>query len=111
MSGLASSRARSPRPVLRAQDVVVGNLYCRNELYRNLNGHGFELVSNSAIVTYSSSPRTHALAWADVDNDGLVDLAAGTDRRGTKLFRNTGSGTFAQVSLAVGTKAKHLCQW
>ena len=36
-----------------------------------------------------------ALAWADVDNDGLVDLAAGTDRQGTKLFRNTGSGTFA----------------
>jgi hypothetical protein len=45
--------------------------------------------------------------WADVDNDGRVDLFVGNESSASQLFRNKGDGTFEDIapSAGVGRKA------
>jgi hypothetical protein len=40
--------------------------------------------------------------WADVDNDGFLDLFIGNENAPAQLFRNTGAGTFEDISRAAG---------
>lgn len=39
---------------------------------------------------------TISVAWADFNNDGLVDLAVGNNSGGNELYVNNGDGTFTQ---------------
>lgn len=41
---------------------------------------------------------THGAAWADFDGDGLPDLYVTNHLKNAQLFRNLGSGTFADVT-------------
>ena len=47
----------------------------------------------------SSAPQT--AVWADIDNDGLLDLFVGNENGPSQLFRNKGDGTFEDISHAV----------
>jgi len=61
-------------------------------------------VDASASSGLGSAPPTEAIAPADFDNDGFVDLAF-TGSQGTRLFRNSGVGVFADVTDAAGLVA------
>ena len=45
---------------------------------------------------------TQTAAWADVDNDGYLDLFIGNENSPSQLFRNKGDGTFEDISHAAG---------
>ncbi len=46
--------------------------------------------------------RTQTAAWADIDNDGYLDLFIGNENAPSQLFRNKGDGTFEDISHAAG---------
>jgi hypothetical protein len=76
-----------------------------NSLLRN-NGDGiFEDVTEEAGLL--SFHPTQVGAWADVDNDGWIDLFIGnesktSDPHPSELFRNNGDGTFTDIAAASG---------
>jgi hypothetical protein len=70
------------------------------------------LLRNSCIGTFTdvtaqsglAAPvtSTQAAAWADVDNDGLLDLFVGSEGGPAQLFRNRGDGTFEDIAAKAG---------
>lgn len=65
------------------------------------NGDGtFTDVTRHAGLTELIS--TQAAVWADVNNDGLLDLFVGNERGPSHLFLNKGDGTFEDVSSDAG---------
>ena len=80
-------------------DLYVANLGGHaNGLYRN-NGDGtFTNVATAAGVDYNGwTPR---VAWADVDNDGRLDLYL---NNGSNLvYRNNGDGSFTNITTTAG---------
>lgn len=58
--------------------------------------------------------RLHDEEWGDFDGDGLNDVAVIDPRRGVKLLRNRGDGSFADVTHAAGlgdTVGTRLARW
>jgi hypothetical protein len=47
-------------------------------------------------------PTTQTAAWADIDNDGYLDLFVGDENAPSHLFRNKGDGTFEDISHQAG---------
>jgi tetratricopeptide (TPR) repeat protein len=45
---------------------------------------------------------TQTAVWADIDNDGYLDLFIGNENAPSQLFRNRGDGTFEDISHAAG---------
>lgn len=45
---------------------------------------------------------TQTAVWADVDNDGWLDLFVGNEQSPSQLFHNRGDGTFEDISHAAG---------
>lgn len=72
-----------------------------SKLYRNLGAWRFEDVTARAGLGGSSSVYGMGCACADFDRDGDVDLFV-THLRGGLLFRNEGTGTFANVTRDAG---------
>jgi hypothetical protein len=83
----------------------------RNSLLHNEGDGTFLDVTRRAGVAEPPSP-TQAAAWADLDNDGDLDLYIGNESRlgmepigpdyPSQLFRNNGDGTFTDVAGAAG---------
>ncbi|NNE35956.1 MAG: CRTAC1 family protein [Rhodothermales bacterium] len=76
-----------------------------NSLLRNDGNGSFTDVTIEAGV-YSRHP-TQTGAWADYDNDGLLDLFVGNEAapdepHPSELFHNNGDGTFTDVAAIVG---------
>jgi tetratricopeptide (TPR) repeat protein len=46
--------------------------------------------------------QTQTAVWADIDNDGFLDLFVGDENGPSHLFRNKGDGTFEDISHAAG---------
>ncbi len=66
-------------------------------------GHGdgtFQDVTSLAGLTPLIS--TGTAVWADINNDGLLDLFVGNERGPSHLFLNNGDGTFDDISTAAG---------
>ena len=68
----------------------------RPSLLRNERDGSFKDVTREAglLVPIDSQ----VAAWADFDNDGWLDLFVGGERHPSRLFRNQGDGTFADVT-------------
>ncbi|HMK31485.1 MAG TPA: FG-GAP-like repeat-containing protein [Terriglobales bacterium] len=45
---------------------------------------------------------TQTAVWADIDNDGFVDLFMGNEQGPSRLYRNKGDGTFGDISHSAG---------
>ncbi len=45
---------------------------------------------------------TQAAAWADIDNDGYLDLFIANEKSPAQLFHNKGDGTFEESGQAAG---------
>jgi tetratricopeptide (TPR) repeat protein len=73
----------------------------RKSLLRNNCDGTFTDVTEQSGLSRTPGP-TQTAAWADVDNDGYVDLFVGNENAPSQLFRNKGDGTFEDISHAAG---------
>jgi hypothetical protein len=76
-----------------------------NSLLQNRGDGTFTDVTEAAGLL--SFHPTHAAAWGDFDNDGLLDLFVGNEDSGVgthpvQLYHNKGDGTFEDVARALG---------
>jgi tetratricopeptide (TPR) repeat protein len=77
----------------------LGEPAARAALYHNLGDGTFEEVAERAGVGFDGQGM--GAAWADADNDGLLDLVV-TAYGEIRLYRNAGDGTFSDVSAESG---------
>jgi len=70
-------------------------------LYRNRRDGTFEDVTAKAGIG-AHIGRGMSVAFADYDNDGLMDVFVTNDNMPNFLFRNRGDGTFEEVGLQAG---------
>ena len=84
-------------------DLFVANSGNQNNcLYRNNQDGSFTKVTSGAIV--NSGGHSHGSAWADVDNDGDLDLLVTNDQENAnELYTNNGDGTFAKQENAINS--------
>ncbi len=69
-------------------------------LHNNCNGTFTDVTDASGLgVTVTS---TQSAAWADIDNDGYLDLFVANENSPAQLFHNNGDGTFREIGAAAG---------
>jgi tetratricopeptide (TPR) repeat protein len=73
----------------------------RKSLLRNNCDGTFTDVTREAGLA-APATRTQTAVWADIDNDGLLDLFVGNENGPSQLFRNKGDGTFEDISHSAG---------
>jgi hypothetical protein len=73
----------------------------RKSLLRNNCDGTFTDVTEQSGLGGTPAP-TQTAAWADIDNDGYLDLFIGNENAPSQLFRNKGDGTFEDISHAAG---------
>jgi hypothetical protein len=73
----------------------------RNTLLRNTCKGAFEDVTVAAGLA-SPPTATQTAAWADIDNDGWLDLFVGNEERPSQLFHNQRDGRFVDIGPAAG---------
>jgi hypothetical protein len=77
-------------------DLFVPNYNENNFLYQNNGGGTFTKITQGRIV--NDAGRSTGCAWADCDNDGLLDLFVCNRDQVNFLYHNEGNGTFARVA-------------
>ena len=79
-------------------------------LYKNNGGGSFTKITNNGIV--KNALATAGSAWADYDNDGLMDLYVLTTNVPNYLYRNKGNGTFQKITSAISNlQVTYGCAW
>jgi hypothetical protein len=73
----------------------------RMSLMRNNCNGTFTDVTHESGLDKTVFP-TQTAAWADIDNDGYLDLFVGSENSPSHLFHNKGDGTFEDISHAAG---------
>jgi hypothetical protein len=84
--------------VLRGAWEPIGQRY--SLLRNNCDGTFTDVTEESGIAKPATSTQT--AVWADIDNDGLLDLFVGNENGPSHLFRNKGDGTFEDISHSAG---------
>lgn len=83
-------------------DVFIVSKIEPGRLFRNLGGWRFEDVTAAAGVEDASGEWKQGAAFADVDNDGLLDLYVCRFGAPNQLYMNRGDGTFREEAAARG---------
>ncbi len=86
-------------------DLYFVNQVGGNQLWRNLGGGKFEEITAQAGVAMADKISV-AASFADIDNDGWVDLFVTTVRMGNVLFKNLGGGRFRDVTAEAGVAGR-----
>jgi hypothetical protein len=73
----------------------------RKSLLRNNCDGTFTDVTKQSGVGFTATS-TQTAAWADIDNDGFLDLFVGNEEGPNQLYRNKGDGTFEDISVRAG---------
>jgi hypothetical protein len=73
----------------------------RKSLLRNNCDGTFTDVTREAGLAEPAT-RTQTAVWADINNDGLLDLFVGNENGPSQLFLNKGDGTFQDISASSG---------
>ena len=68
-------------------------------LKNNCDGTFTDVTAASGL---SEAVQTQTGVWADIDNDGYLDLFVGNENGPSHLYRNKGDGTFEDISHAAG---------
>lgn len=82
------------------EDVFVAAGQSEERLHRNQGNGRFQDVAQEAGLGQVGN--AIAAAWADVDNDGWLDLYVGNAAEPNKLYRNLGNGRFEDISASAG---------
>jgi tetratricopeptide (TPR) repeat protein len=69
-------------------------------LRNNCDGTFTDVTAASGLADPATDTQT--AVWADIDNDGYLDLFVGNENKPSQLFRNRGDGTFEDISHAAG---------
>jgi hypothetical protein len=69
-------------------------------LRNNCNGTFTDVTDQSGLG--ATVTETNSAVWADIDNDGYLDLFIANEKSPSQLFRNRGDGTFEDISHAAG---------
>jgi hypothetical protein len=69
-------------------------------LRNNCDGTFTDVTAASGLAKPATS--TNSAAWADINNDGLLDLFVGNEDRASQLFLNKGGGAFEDISRSAG---------
>ena len=69
-------------------------------LRNNCNGTFTDVTEQSGLNDRVT--QTQSAVWADIDNDGNLDLFIANENTPSQLFRNRGDGTFEDISHAAG---------
>jgi len=69
-------------------------------LRNNCNGTFTDVTAAAGLAEPATSTQT--AVWADIDNDGYLDLLVGNENRPAQLFHNKGDGTFEDISHSAG---------
>jgi hypothetical protein len=69
-------------------------------LRNNCDGTFTDVTAASGLAKPATSTQT--AAWADVNNDGWIDLFVGNEDRASQLFLNRGGGAFEDISRTSG---------
>ncbi len=72
----------------------------RSLLRNNCDGTFTDVTEQSGLGGVITATQT--AAWADIDNDGRLDLFVANEHAPSQLFRNKGDGTFEDISHAAG---------
>jgi tetratricopeptide (TPR) repeat protein len=76
------------------------NVAQRKSLLRNnCNGTFTDVTKESGL---GKPTNTQTAVWADINNDGFLDLFVGNETGPSQLFLNQGDGTFADISHSAG---------
>jgi hypothetical protein len=82
-------------------DLCVSNLNGANLLYRNDGQGAFTKITDGPIV--NAGPSSFSASWADLDNDGRIDLFVSRQDNGPGLlFHQESDGTFTQTAMPFG---------
>jgi hypothetical protein len=73
----------------------------RKSLLRNNCDGTFTDVTRQSGVGFTATS-TQTAVWADIDNDGFLDLFVGNEEGPNQLYRNKGDGTFEDISVRAG---------
>ena len=73
----------------------------RKSLLRNNCNGTFTDVTRAAGLS-EKSVATQTAVWADINNDGFLDLFVGSESGAPQLFLNNGDGTFKDISHSAG---------
>lgn len=74
----------------------------RSLLRNNCDGTFSDVTAAAGLVTPVTSSQT--TVWADIDNDGWIDLFVGNEDAPSQLFRNRGDGTFLDIAAGAGVQ-------
>ena len=69
-------------------------------LRNNCNGTFTDVTDASGLGAVVTA--TQAAVWADIDNDGYLDLFVANENAPAQLFHNKGDGTFEEIGHAAG---------
>lgn len=72
----------------------------RSLLRNNCNGTFTDVTAQAGLLTPARA--SQSAVWADIDNDGLLDLFIVNEDAPSQLFLNKGDGTFVDISHAAG---------
>src|SRR5215469_18614667 len=79
---------------------AVGSFRSASPCCANCDGTFTDVTAKAGLAQPTS---TQTAVWADINNDGLLDLYVGNERGPNQLFLNNGDGTFRDISRASGT--------
>ena len=77
-------------------------------LRNNCDGTFTDVTAASGLAEPATSTQT--AAWADVNNDGLLDLFVGNEDRASQLFLNKGGSAFEDISRAGRCRSRRVHQ-
>jgi tetratricopeptide (TPR) repeat protein len=69
-------------------------------LRNNCDGTFTDVTRQAGLAAPATSSQT--AVWADINNDGLLDLFVGNESGPNQLFLNNGDGTFKEIAAAAG---------
>ena len=88
-------------------DLYVANAGDQDNFFYVNNGDGTFTRNTSALIA-NEGGHSHGSGWADIDNDGDLDLFVSNDAdTPNRLYTNNGDGTFSRSSNPINEDAEH----